>query len=107
MIEQRGNWLITQIGQAQKHGIVTQTSSQLRLHSRLGLLSTDTCYFHNFPAPHLFHGELQHSTQQRKLRIADGELSGVNSDCNSSRSRCKVISRERTLPSFIKLALRR
>ena len=57
-------------------------------------------------AIHFFCGEFQHGLEETNLRIANGELRGVNSDGKTAAARGNVIASEGALAAFVEFATR-
>src|ERR1700753_423021 len=58
-------------------------------------------------AIHFFRRKPQQRLEQSDLRLTNRKLRRVYADCKSARSRCDVITRERSLPALVESPLRR
>src|SRR4029077_20214042 len=103
VLEQVGNRLLSQRGQAQERCVVSQTRSELRFGDCLCALSANTRDLYYVVQAAFFLGQLQNGLKQSVL--PDGELRGVDSDGNASGSGRQVVAGQRALAALIELSL--
>ena len=106
--------IIAYIGQRRQRkqaDVVTKLVQQVRLGDRLPGGSDDAAdaddglvTFLVFGL-HLFESEFQYGSEQADFRSADGELGGVYTNGQPASARCEVVSRDRTLMTFVEFPL--
>src|SRR6202008_4178645 len=95
---------VAEIGEAEENGIVAESSSQLRFGQSLLCLPAGSGDFHDVMCAAFFERESEDRLKQSNLGIADGELSGVHGNRDSSGAGGNVIAGEGTLAALIQFA---
>ena len=105
MIDEFVNWSLPQRGETQQHGVIAERFRDFCFGRGLPGFATYAGDLYGRMGFDFFRSKLEHRFEQIEFRIANCELSGVDAYGNPAGAGRKIVACERTLVTFIELAV--